>query len=91
MEETVTITEAARRLGVSRNKVGTMVRDGQLTAWQNPLDKRERLIPLQSIEELRAGGSAAHRLRPLIAGIVSDPTFQSEDVEDYLDAFFRAE
>ena len=50
----LSITEAAERLGVSRVKVRALVKEGTLPAMTNPLDRRERLIPLSAIEQLEA-------------------------------------
>ncbi len=50
----LSITEAAERLGVSRVKVRSLVKEGTLPAMTNPLDRRERLIPLSAIEGLEA-------------------------------------
>jgi excisionase family DNA binding protein len=46
----VTIGEAAALLGVSRQKLGRMVRDGVLSARPSRLDARERLIPRHEVE-----------------------------------------
>lgn len=52
MDDTLTMTEAARRLGVSRVKVRALIKEGVLPAMTNPLDKRERRIPVIAIEQL---------------------------------------
>jgi excisionase family DNA binding protein len=54
MDDTLTMTEAARRLGVSRVKVRALIKEGALPAMTNPLDKRERRIPVVAIEQLEA-------------------------------------
>jgi excisionase family DNA binding protein len=56
MTVAVTMTEAARRLGVSRVTVRRLVREGRLPVTENPLDKRQKLIPEEAIADL-----AAHR------------------------------
>jgi excisionase family DNA binding protein len=48
----LTITQAAEVLGVDRKKIRRMIRDGQLQAIVNPIDKRERLVPRTAIESL---------------------------------------
>jgi len=50
----LSINETAERLGVSRVKVRGLVKEGILPAMTNPLDRRERLIPLRAIEDLEA-------------------------------------
>jgi excisionase family DNA binding protein len=84
MEQTLTLNEAARRLGVSRHKVWLLVRDGTLPARQNPLDKREKLIPVSAVEELAATGKRVQRPRPRSAGIVNEPSLQSSELEDIM-------
>jgi excisionase family DNA binding protein len=88
MSETVTVTEAARRLGVSRTKVWTMVRDGELQAFPDPLDKRQRLIEVQAIKQIQARRGAA-RPYPRSIGMVSDGTVQSKDMEEYMEAHWK--
>ena len=89
MNETVTLTEAARRLGVSRTKIWTMVRDGELQAFPDPLDKRQRLIEVQAIEQIRARRGRAGRPYPQSIGMVSDGTVQSKDMEEYMKAHWK--
>lgn len=50
--EYVNIAEAAEMLGVNRRRVWQMIRDGQLEAIVNPVDRRERIIPRSQVEEL---------------------------------------
>lgn len=57
--DAVPMTEAARRLGVSVVKIRSLVRDGVLPVRANPLDKREKLIPVDFIEELAKHGQPA--------------------------------
>jgi len=82
--ESVTLSDAAVRLGVSRTTVWAMVRSGQLEAYQDPIDKRRRLIPMNSIRSLLERRGQAPRSRPRTVGIVSEGSIQSEDVEEYL-------
>lgn len=83
VEDRVPIREAARLLGVSRTKVWAMVRDGELEAQVDPLDRRQRLISRSDIERLlrERGGQ---RSRPTSIGIIHDPAFQSVDAEEYM-------
>jgi excisionase family DNA binding protein len=59
--DTVTMKEAAQLLGVSNAKLWRMVRDGVLLAYQNPLDRREKLIRRADIDHLRAEGRPPRR------------------------------
>lgn len=61
MEEMLTVKETAARLGVSRVKVWRLVKEGALESRVNPLDRRERLIPVQALEQLESFGK---RKRP---------------------------
>ena len=54
MDDTLTMTETALRLGVSRVKVRALIKEGALPAMINPLDKRERRIPVVAIEQLES-------------------------------------
>jgi excisionase family DNA binding protein len=89
--DSVTLSDAAVRLGVSRTTVWAMVRSGQLEAYQDPIDKRRRLIPMQSIRSLLARRGQAPRSRPLTVRIVSDGSVQSEDVEEHIGENWRFE
>lgn len=88
MDRAVTITEAAHRLGVSRHKVWKLVKEGTLPYTENPLDRREKLIPVDTIEQLAAGKQPARPL-PRSIGIVADGSLPSRDSEEYLRAHFR--
>lgn len=68
MEQAVNLTEAAHRLGVSRTKAWGMVRDGELESYQDPLDKRQRLIPVRAIEEMLARRGVVPPRRPASSG-----------------------
>lgn len=48
----VTIQGAAAALGVTRRRVWQMVKNGDLEARTNPLDRREKLIPQSEIDRL---------------------------------------
>ena len=50
-EEWVTIQEAARRLGVGRNKISRLISRKVIQTKDNPLDARVRLV---NLTELRA-------------------------------------
>jgi excisionase family DNA binding protein len=92
MQDVMTITEAARYLGVSRTKIWTLVREGKLTARQNPLDKRERLVPASALRQLRENGRAGltSRSLPKTVGMFEGPVVvHSDEIEDYLEAHWR--
>ncbi|MBV9282799.1 MAG: helix-turn-helix domain-containing protein [Chloroflexi bacterium] len=82
------MTEAARRLGITRTTLRRLVKEGRLPTAENPLDKRQRLIPLRALETLRGAGDSPPRL-PRTLGIVHDPTLQSSELEDMMEAEWR--
>lgn len=49
----ILLTEAARRLGVSLTTMRRIVREGQLKVYENPLDKRQKLVDAKEVERLR--------------------------------------
>ncbi len=51
--ELITFGEAMRRLGVSKNTLARLVRDGGLVVYRNPLDRREKLLQAAAIDRLR--------------------------------------
>jgi excisionase family DNA binding protein len=81
MADTVTVAEAAARLGVSRQKVWALVKEGVLEARQNPLDKRQKLIPVAALHRLEPGGN---RRRFRSDGSGANLNVQSVDIEEYL-------
>ncbi len=83
---TVTMTEAARRLQVSVVKIRSLVREGVLPARENPLDRREKLIPIAAVQQLAQQGESRERPWPRSIGMIADPSFQSEDAEAYMEA-----
>ena len=52
-DEFVTMREAQQILGVSKFKMWQLVRDGELTAYQSPVDRRQKLIRRSDLEALR--------------------------------------
>lgn len=52
-EDFMTLSEAAESLGVSRFKMSRLVRDGALSAFVSPLDKRQRLVRRLEVEGLK--------------------------------------
>lgn len=49
--ELITLTEAAKRLNISRVTMSKRVRDGQFTVYTNPSDQREKLLDSSEVEE----------------------------------------
>jgi len=47
-----TVRQAAEVLGVSRWKMWKLLEAGTIKAEANPLDKREKLIPVAEVEQL---------------------------------------
>jgi predicted site-specific integrase-resolvase len=50
MSELITMTEAGQRLGVSRNTLRQRIREAGITTYENPRDKRARLVDWHEIE-----------------------------------------
>jgi excisionase family DNA binding protein len=82
MDSTVSVTEAARRLGVSRKKVWRLISEGTLPTRPNPLDRRQKLIPVEALGPLTE--QAHPRPLPSWVGMVSDPEFNSSESEEYM-------
>jgi len=51
-DDLITLSQAMNLLGVSRTKVWRLVKEGQLGAVVNPLDKREKLFSKSQVESL---------------------------------------
>jgi excisionase family DNA binding protein len=52
-EEFMKLKEAQEYLGVSRMKMWRLVKTGLLTVYENPLDRRERLVKREEVGELK--------------------------------------
>jgi excisionase family DNA binding protein len=65
------MAEAARMLGVSHTKLWRLVRDGTLSAQENPLDRRVKLIRREDVERLKGQGEPRRRFHS--DGIDADP------------------
>ena len=83
LDDGISLREAARLLGVSRTKLWTVVKRGEIEAHPDPLDRRQRLVSRAAIERLVRQRSG-HSLRPSSIGIVDDPAFQSSEAEEYM-------
>jgi hypothetical protein len=49
----ITANEARALLGVSRMKIANLLKEGVLKTYQNPLDRREKLVSRAEVLELR--------------------------------------
>jgi excisionase family DNA binding protein len=81
MPEAVTMTEAARRLGISRVTVRRLVREGKLPVTDNPLDRRQKLIPVDAVLQF-----AVPTPRPESIGMIDDLGVTSDEVDSWLEA-----
>ena len=81
MPETLTMTQAAERLQITRTTLRRLVREGVLPTMANPLDKRERLIPEEAILKLQGANA---RPRPRTIGAMNDPELRSDELEDFI-------
>jgi len=52
MDEYLSIQEAAALLGVSREKVARLIKEGLLPAEDSLLDKRRKRIPRSALQEI---------------------------------------
>ena len=88
IEHALNMTEAARRLGTSRVTVRRLVREGVLPTLPHPVDRRQRLIPEASIQSLeRTAHTRPSHFRSDGAG--ENPTVRSDEVDAFLDAYWR--
>jgi excisionase family DNA binding protein len=97
----VTVGEAARMLGVRKEKIARLVKQGVLTSKPSIVDARRRLIPRNQLEEIleeeganqpaspREDGKGSPRPWPKTVGIVSDGSLQSTDIEEYMREHWR--
>ncbi len=46
----VPLNEAARRLGVSKVTMARLVREGRFAVYENPLDRRQKLVDAEEVE-----------------------------------------
>ncbi len=49
--ELIPLKEAALRLGVSKMTMARLVREGKFRIYENPLDKREKLVEAQQVQQ----------------------------------------
>ncbi len=58
-EDLITLSEAARLLGVSRPKMSRLVGGGKLTTYDDPLDERAKLVSRREVLALQVRPKAA--------------------------------
>ena len=51
--ELITLGEAQKRLGTSKNTMARLVKEGHLTVFYNALDRRQKLVDAAQVERLR--------------------------------------
>lgn len=88
----VTVTEAAAMLGVRKEKIARLTKQGVLTSRPSILDARRRLIPREQLDRLlRDEGRPPRRSpSPQTAGLYTGPMEISSDrVDDYLREHWR--
>lgn len=51
-DEFITLQEAEAILGVSRFTIWRLIKDGELTAYQAPADRRRKLVRREDVEAL---------------------------------------
>ena len=54
-----TVRQAREYLGVSRNKIAELIRNGVLHTEDSPLDKRVKMVRRRDVEALKAGSAQA--------------------------------
>jgi excisionase family DNA binding protein len=98
--ETVTVTEAARMLGSTSDRITRLIKRGILTSRTSNLDRRRRLIPREQVEQiLREEGNKLPKGRarpekttretvpPRTTGMYAGPIkIASDEVDEYLAA-----
>ena len=52
-KDLILVKDARKLLGVSNIKMANLIRDGYLTTYENPLDKREKLISKEQVLALK--------------------------------------
>ena len=90
MARAITMTEAAKRLGISRVTVRRLVQDGALPLLENPLDKRQKLIPEDAVAAIADGRQPVRTPpTPETIGMIDDLGVTSDEVDDWLEAHWR--
>jgi predicted DNA-binding protein (UPF0251 family) len=50
--ELIPLKEAAQRLGVSKMTMARLVKEGRFKIYENPLDKREKLVEAREVQDV---------------------------------------
>ena len=58
-DDLITLSEAAKLLGVSRPKMSRLVGSGKLATFDDPLDERAKLVSRQDVLALQVRAKAA--------------------------------
>lgn len=58
-DDLITLSEAAKLLGVSRPKMSRLVGSGKLDTFDDPLDERAKLVSRQDVLALQVRAKAA--------------------------------
>jgi len=58
-QDLITATEAQKLLQTSPNKIAALIKEGRLTAYEDPLDKRVKLVSQSEVESLKIRKRAA--------------------------------
>lgn len=96
--DTVTVTEAARLLGTTNERIARLIKRGVLTSRVSNLDRRRRLIPREQVERIlqEEGRKPPTRLthpemagrsrpRPRTIGMYTGPIkVTSDEIDEYL-------
>ena len=96
--DTVTVTEAARMLGTTHERIARLIKRGILTSRQSDLDRRRRLIPRAQVERIlqeegwnppkqrrRPVAADREQLLPRTTGMYAGPMkVTSDEVDEYL-------
>lgn len=96
--ETVTVSEAARLLGTTNERIARLIKRGVLTSRVSNLDRRRRLIPREEVERIlheegwkpptrpaRAETGVDPRPRPRTIGMYAGPLkVTSDEIDEYL-------
>jgi hypothetical protein len=58
-DDLITATEAQKLLQTSPNKIAALIKERRLTAYEDPLDKRVKLVSRSEVESLKIRKRAA--------------------------------
>ena len=78
MQKLIPMKKAQEMLGVSKMKMYEMVKEGVLSSVPNPLDKRQKLVPVNEVKRLR------QQFAPLMAEEIDPEFYQDPDIRRLL-------